>query len=171
MPVASDWATLLSLFTFMHWRRKRQPTPVFLPGESQGRGSLVGCRLWGRTESDATRLKRLSSSSSSILLNDCKISYQCSQDIYTILTPIAQRKQRILDCTLHFLPFYFWIDLYMHASFFLLLLLVHEVLFCIRKWFHPCSGPHHLQSLTQTVNPGPLGTTSILFPLALALSL
>ncbi|CAI9162905.1 unnamed protein product [Rangifer tarandus platyrhynchus] len=38
------------------------PTPVFLPGESQGRGSLVGCRLWGRTES--TRLKRLSSSSS-----------------------------------------------------------------------------------------------------------
>ena len=42
------------LFTFMHWRRKWQPTPVFLPGESQGRGSLVGCRLWGRTESDTT---------------------------------------------------------------------------------------------------------------------
>ena len=39
---------LLSLFTFMHWRRKWQPTPVSLPGESQGRGSLVGCRLWGR---------------------------------------------------------------------------------------------------------------------------
>ena len=33
---------------------KRQPTPVFLPGGSQGRGSLVGCRLWGRTESDTT---------------------------------------------------------------------------------------------------------------------
>ena len=47
-------ATSLSLFTFMHWRRKWQPTPVFLPGESQGRGSLVGCRLWGRTESDTT---------------------------------------------------------------------------------------------------------------------
>ena len=31
-----------------------QPTPVFLPGESQGWGSLVGCRLWGRTESDTT---------------------------------------------------------------------------------------------------------------------
>ena len=43
-----------SLFTFMHWRRKWQPTPVFLPGESQGRGSLVGCRLWGHTESDTT---------------------------------------------------------------------------------------------------------------------
>ena len=40
-------ATSLSLFTFMHWRRKWQPTPVFLPGECQGRGSLVGCRLWG----------------------------------------------------------------------------------------------------------------------------
>ena len=36
------------------WRRKWQPTPVFLPGESEGRGSLVGCRLWGRTESDTT---------------------------------------------------------------------------------------------------------------------
>ena len=44
----------LSLFTFMHWRRKWQPTPVLLPGEPQGRGSLVGCRLWGHTESDAT---------------------------------------------------------------------------------------------------------------------
>ena len=43
-------------FTFMHWRRKWQPTPVFLPGESQGRGSLVGCRLWGRTESDTTEV-------------------------------------------------------------------------------------------------------------------
>ena len=38
----------------MHWRRKWQPTSVFLPGESQGRGSLVGCRLWGCTESDTT---------------------------------------------------------------------------------------------------------------------
>ena len=45
-----DYVTSLSLLTFMHWRRKWQPTPVFLPGESQGWGSLVGCRLWGRTE-------------------------------------------------------------------------------------------------------------------------
>ena len=52
--VGHDWATSLSLFTFMHWRRKWQPTPVFLPAESQGWGSLVGCRLWGRTESDTT---------------------------------------------------------------------------------------------------------------------
>ena len=43
-----------SLFTFMHWRRKWQPTPMFLPGESQGWGSLMGCRRWGRTELDMT---------------------------------------------------------------------------------------------------------------------
>ena len=48
--------TSLSLFTLMHWRRKWQPTPVFLPGESQGPGSLVGCGLWGRTESDTTKV-------------------------------------------------------------------------------------------------------------------
>ena len=46
--------TSLSLFTFMHWRRKWQPTPVFLPGGPQGRWSLVRCRLWGLTESDTT---------------------------------------------------------------------------------------------------------------------
>ena len=56
LGVGHNWATSLSLFTLMHWRRKWQPTPVFLPGESQGRGSLVGCRLWGRTESDTTEV-------------------------------------------------------------------------------------------------------------------
>ena len=54
LRVGHDWATSLSLFPFMHWRSKWQPTPVFLPGESQGRGSLVGCRLWDHTESDTT---------------------------------------------------------------------------------------------------------------------
>jgi len=54
LRVGHDWATSLSLFTFLHWRRKWQPTPVFLPGESEGRGSLVGCCLWGHTESDTT---------------------------------------------------------------------------------------------------------------------
>ena len=60
------------------WRRKWQPTPVFLPGESQGRGSLVGCRLWGRTESDMTeatqqhRLSPLFGTSTNV----------CTQDIY-----------------------------------------------------------------------------------------
>ena len=52
--VRHNWATSFSLSTFMHWRRKWQPTPVFLPGESHGRRSLVGCRLWGHTELDTT---------------------------------------------------------------------------------------------------------------------
>ena len=54
LRVGHDRVTSLSLFTFMHWGRKWQPTPVFWPGESQGRWSLVGCRLWGRTELDTT---------------------------------------------------------------------------------------------------------------------
>ena len=56
LRVGHDWATSLSLFAFLHWRRKWQPTSVFLPGESQGRRSLVGCRLWGCTESDMTEV-------------------------------------------------------------------------------------------------------------------
>ena len=44
LRVGHDWATSLSLFTFIHWRREWQPTPLFLPGESRGR-SLVGCRM------------------------------------------------------------------------------------------------------------------------------
>ena len=56
LRVGHNWATSLSLFTFMNWRRKWQPTPVFLPGESQGWGSLVGCHLWGCTESDTTEV-------------------------------------------------------------------------------------------------------------------
>ena len=50
--------TRLSNFTFTFHchvlEKEMAPTPVFLPGESQGRGSLVGYRLWGRTESDTT---------------------------------------------------------------------------------------------------------------------
>ena len=56
LRVGHDSVTSLSLFTFMHQRRKWQPTPVFLPEESQGRGSLVSCHLWGRTESDMTEV-------------------------------------------------------------------------------------------------------------------
>ena len=66
LRVIHDWVTSLSIFTFMHWRRKWQPTPVFLPGESQGQQGLVGCHLWGRTESDTTKTQLSSSSSSSI---------------------------------------------------------------------------------------------------------
>ena len=56
LRVEHNWVTSLSLFTFMHWRRKWQPTPVFLPGESPRRGSLVGCCLRGSTESDTTEV-------------------------------------------------------------------------------------------------------------------
>ena len=56
LRVRNDWATSLSLSTFMHWRRKWQPTPVFLPGESHQRRSLVGCSPWGHTESDTTEV-------------------------------------------------------------------------------------------------------------------
>jgi len=62
LRVWHDWATSLSLFTFMHWRWKWQPAPVFLPGESQGQQSLVGSAWW--VAQSQTRLKRLSSSSS-----------------------------------------------------------------------------------------------------------
>ena len=66
LRVRHDWATSLSLFPCMHWRRKWPPTPVLLPGESQGQGSLVGCRLWGRILSNTTEVT--SSSSSSVLV-------------------------------------------------------------------------------------------------------
>ena len=48
LGVRHNWETSLSLFPFMHWRRKWHPPPAFLPGESQGPRSLVGCGLWGR---------------------------------------------------------------------------------------------------------------------------
>ena len=56
LRVRDDGAISLSVFTFMRWRRKWQPTPMFLPGEFQGRGSLVGCHLWNHTESDTTEV-------------------------------------------------------------------------------------------------------------------
>ena len=62
LRVRHDWTTSLSLFTFMHWRRKWQPTPVFLPGESQGRGAWWAA-VCGVIQ-NRTRLKRLSRSNS-----------------------------------------------------------------------------------------------------------
>ena len=62
LRVGHDGVTSLSLFTFMHWRRKWQPTPVFLPRESQGQGAWWAA-VYGVAQS-WTQLKRLSSSSS-----------------------------------------------------------------------------------------------------------
>ena len=70
LRVRHDWATSLSLFTFMHWRRKWQPTPVFLPGESQGQRTSV----YGVAQS-RTRLTQLSSSSSSMAFP--VVMYRC----------------------------------------------------------------------------------------------
>ena len=91
LRVRQDCATSLSLFTFIHWRRKWQPTPVFLPGESQGRGSLVGCRLW--VTQSRTRLKRLNSSMSTQVHNPnpfplsliCTVSLPCDHLCLAIL--------------------------------------------------------------------------------------
>ena len=69
LRVGHNSVTSLSLFTFMHWRRKWQPTPVFLPGESRDRGAWWAA-IYGVAHSQ-TRLKRLSSSSSSIPLYIC----------------------------------------------------------------------------------------------------
>ena len=75
----------------MHRRRKWRPTPVFLPGESQGQGILVGCHLWGRTESDTT--ERLSSSSSSQLVSSV------AQSRPTLCDP--------MDCSMPGLPVHY----------------------------------------------------------------
>ena len=77
LRVRHDWATSLSLFTFMHWRRKWQPTPVFLPGESQGRGSLVYGVAQNRTRlkwlSLAASLQRLSNSDKIFSVENCML--------------------------------------------------------------------------------------------------
>ena len=97
LGVGHNWATSLSLFTFMHWRRKWQPTPVSLPGESQGRGSLVGC-LYGVTQS-LTRLKRLSSSSSSSVIWE-KANMLSFQSVYMPLYECSTVKSclTLWDC-------------------------------------------------------------------------
>ena len=76
----------------MHWRRKWQATPVFLPGESQGRGSLVGCSLWGRTELDT--MKQLSSSSSSWIIEKAR---EFQKNIYFCFIDYA----KAFDCVDH----------------------------------------------------------------------
>ena len=55
--VAKSWTRLSDFTLTFHFHaleKEMVPTPVFLPGESQGRGSLVGCRLWDSKESDMT---------------------------------------------------------------------------------------------------------------------
>ena len=87
LRVGHDWATSLSRFTLMHWRRKWQRTPVFLPWESKGRGAWWAA-IYGVAQS-RTRLKQLSSSSSS------KYSWGCSS-FYSLVT---KTKLQVLGST------------------------------------------------------------------------
>ena len=83
--VGHNWATSLSLFTFLHWRRKWPPTPVFLPGESRDGGAWWAA-VSGVTQS-RIQLKRLSSNSSS--------SFNLHQhpfEVQTILSPISPKR-------------------------------------------------------------------------------
>ena len=84
---------------FMHWRRKWQPTPVFLPGESQGLGSLVGCRLWGRTESDTTEATQQQQQQASL-------SFTISQSLLKLMSveSVIPSNHLILCHPLLFLP-------------------------------------------------------------------
>ena len=99
LRVRHDWAISLSLFTFMHWRRKWHPTPVFLPGESQGQGSLVDLhRVYGIAQS-WTRLKWLSSSSSRWETQGSERvgygpiwKYYVSSEVNLSLTPVLRSK-------------------------------------------------------------------------------
>ena len=85
LRVGHDWVTSLSFFIFMHWRRKWQPTLVFLPGDSQGQRSLLGT-VYGVTQS-RTRLTWLSSSSSRITNGTQFLKLVVQQSLDTLLLP------------------------------------------------------------------------------------
>ena len=104
LRVRHDWATSLSRFTFMHWRRKWQPTPVFLPGESQGRRSVVDCRLWGRTESDMTEATQ----------QQCVCSVQDFSSI--LLCLILINELRFRDSLFHLMEKCFWRYYYLSST-------------------------------------------------------
>ena len=100
LRVGHEWVTSVSLFTFIHSRRKWQPTPVFLPGESQGRGGLLGCRLWGRTESDMTEATQQQQQQQQRLI--CyevnQVCWSFSQSVHLILptySPTLSKKKKI----------------------------------------------------------------------------
>ena len=96
LRVGHDSATSLSLFTFLHWRRKWQPAPVFLPGESQGRGSLVGCHLWGCTESDTTEATQQQQQQQQFVTPDSSKSetFHCAPSKVLL----SQCKRRLMPC-------------------------------------------------------------------------
>ena len=135
--VGHDWATSLSLFTFMHWRGKWQPTPVFLPGKSQGQEAWWAA-VYGVTQS-WTRLKWHSSSSSYIghsFSSKEQVSFNFMVAL-TIFSDFGAPKKKVSHCY-HCCPVYFpWSDetrchdfsflnVLFLASFFTLLFHFHE---------------------------------------------
>ena len=103
--VGHDRATSLSLFTLMHWRRKWQPTPVLLPGKSQGWESLVGCRLWGHTGSDTIEATQQQQQQQQFFLLHL-VFFACDQSVSTHLYPVfsfnitVQAFSKLLLCLL-----------------------------------------------------------------------
>ena len=95
--VGHDWATSLSLFTFMHWRRQWQPTPVFLPGDSQGRGCLVGYCLWGRTESD-TNWSDLAAAAAAAAAITIRKTFRIESRAWWLLESEEWKKGKNLEC-------------------------------------------------------------------------
>ena len=101
--VGHDWATSLSLFTFMHWRRKWQPTPVFLPGEPQERGSLGGLPSMGshRVGHDLSDLAA-AAAVFSIPQNYLKLTYNLSKKnvlpvkTFLVINPLPSLPTRLL---------------------------------------------------------------------------
>ena len=100
--------TSLSLFTFMHWRRKWQPTPVLLPGKSHGQRSLVGCSPWGRYESDVTkRLHFHFSLSCNGEGNGNPLQYSCLENprdrgtCWAAIYGVAQSRTRLKRLSMH----------------------------------------------------------------------
>ena len=98
LGIGYDWTTSLSLFTFIHWRRKWQPTPVFLPGESQGWGAWWAA-VYGVAQS-WIRLKRLSSSSSSPCLKPCILGFSIMQTKNFQMFKLGLEKEEELEIKL-----------------------------------------------------------------------
>ena len=93
----------------MHWRRKWQPTPVFLPGETQGQRSLVGCGLWGLTELDTTERLHFHFSLSCIGEgNGTPLQYSCLENPmdgrawWAAVHGVVRSRTRLSDFTLFF---------------------------------------------------------------------
>ena len=102
LQVGHDWVTSLSLFTFMHWRRKWQPAPVFLPGESLENprdGGAWWAAVYGVAQS-WTWLKRLSSSSSSSYYKAGKLDYSSNTTYQSVFNTTSCIWKKLVETKL-----------------------------------------------------------------------